>query len=269
MRDFVFRLFLLVLPIALFGLLAGCGSSNSAYVKTINVALVPQAGGSRMPLAVNVTIGKTVAAQNLSFGGATSSYAQIPTGKSVVQVTSTIGNPATETAVLSSNHYYTALAMSNNTAVLSARFFDDDLTPPASGDFKLRVMHFADAAGSVDIYVTAPDVVIDDPKHPVEPTLSNFPVDGVSAYLQVPAGTYRFRVTAPGDPSNPIIDTGSSEPPLAAGNIYTAVTLDPHNAPCTPSGACPALVVGYSIFLTQDQPVPGVTPVAPATVSTK
>lgn len=134
----------------------------------------------------------------------------------------------------------------------------DDLTPPASGNVKIRLIHEALTAGPVDIYITAPNTVIDDPTHPVTPTLSNFAIGAVSAYLQIPAGSYDFLVTPPGDPSD-IISYTSITAPLAAGDIYTAVFLDPHGS-CYPGSACPTLVAGYSIFLTQDLPIIGAAP---------
>lgn len=159
-------------------------------------------------------------------------------------------------APFAKDQYYTILAL-NTPAKLQAAIENDDLTPPASGDCKIRVVHGSPSAGPVDVYVTAPGVSLTDPKNPVAPVLSNFLFGTETKYLQVPAGSYEVRVTVAGNPDAVAIDTGATGVQLMAGNIYTAVALDP-NPSTTPPGTA------FSLLLIQDQPVAGVTPTAPA-----
>jgi hypothetical protein len=230
-------------------LAAGCSSSSYSYVKVIHAS----AGAPN----VDVEVGKTFAAQNLAFGNATSAYAKVPAGNNAnIQVfaAGSDNTPVlTASQTLVKNQYYTVIAL-NTPAKLQAAVENDDLTPPTSGDCKLRVVHASTVAGPVDVYVTAPGVVINDPNNPVTPVLANFMFGTVTKYLQVPAGSYEVRVTATGNPSDVLIDTGAAGVPLTAGDIYTAVALDPNPTSTT---AKP------SLLLTQDQPVTGVTPVAP------
>ena len=233
-------------------LFSGCGGNSSySYVKFIHAS----AGAPN----VDVQVGNSFAAQNASFGTATSAYAKVPAGTNEKIQVFAAGKDTT--AVLSAsqtlmeNQYYTIIAL-NTPASLQAAIQNDDLTAPTSGNCKLRVVHASTLAGSVDVYVTAPGVSINNPKSPVTPVLSNFTFGTVTKYLQVPAGSYEVRVTAAGNPSAVAIDTGATGVPLTAGNIYTAVALDP-NPSSNPPGTVPTLL------LTQDTPVAGVTPTTP------
>ena len=227
----------------------GCGSSSYSYVKVIHAS----AGAPN----VDVKVGSDFAAQNLAFGSASSQYARVHAGSSRSAQVFAAGKDSS--ALLSTsqaftkNQYYTIIAL-NTPSNLQAKIENDDLTPPTNGDFKIRVVHGAVTAGDVDVYVTAPGAVIDDPKNPVAPTLTDFSFGTVTSYLEVPAGTYEIRVTPTGQPSTVVIDTGSKGTVIGAGGIYTAVALDPD--PNTAGSS-------FSLLLTQDTPVAGVTPVAP------
>lgn len=233
--------------------LAGCGGSSShAYIKFIHAS--PGAPN------VDVEIKDGFAAKNAAYGSAASAYAPVPAGTNEKVQVFAAGKDSS--AVLSAsqtftkNQYYTILAL-NTPDKLQAAIENDDLTAPTSGNSKIRVVHGAPSAGAVDVYVTAPGAIINDPKKPVTPVLSNFTFGTVTPYLSVPAGSYEIRVTAHGDPSTVAIDTGATGVPVSAGAIYTAVALDPNPASNPPGTA-------FSLLLTQDQPVAGVTPVAPS-----
>ena len=232
---------------------SGCGGSSSySYVKFIHAS----AGAPN----VDVQIGSAFAAQNAAFGTATSTYAKAPAGTNEKIQVFAAGKDTTAvlsaSQTLAKNQYYTIIAL-NTPTKLQAAVENDDLTPPTSGNCKVRVVHASTLAGPVDVYVTAPGVSITDPKKPVTPILSAFTFGTVTKYLQVPASSYEVRVTIAGDPSAVAIDTGAKGVPLTAGDIYTAVALDP-NPSSNPPGTAPTLL------LTQDQPVAGVTPMAPA-----
>ena len=243
------------LPIAFAAVVSivGCGgSSNYSYVKIIHAS----AGAPN----VDVKIGGDFATKDLAFGNASAEYAKVHSGtdRNVQVFAASKDSSALLSAqqTLMNNQYYTVIAW-NTPAKLQAKISNDNLTPPPSGDFKIRVVHAAITAGNVDVYVTAPGAVIDDLKHPVTPTLSNFAFGTVTSYLNVPTGTYEIRVTPTGHPSTVVIDTGSKGTMIPSGSIYTAVALDPD--PNT-SGST------FSLLLSQDQPVTGVTPTAPPTM---
>lgn len=98
---------------------------------------------------------------------------------------------------------------------LAAVLVEDSGAPPAAGQVKVRVVHGAPAVGAVDIYVTAPNDAL-----PAAPTVAAMPYRGVApasaaAALQVPAGSYRVRVTPAGDAATIAFDSGAVA--LAAG----------------------------------------------------
>lgn len=221
----------------------GCGSGSSAYVKSIHAS--PGAPN------VDVQVGSKYAAQNIAYGTATSSYAKVDTGTNeaiqVFATGSTTKPVITETQTLNANQYYTVIAL-NTPSSLQLAIENDDLTAPTSGNCKLRVVHAAPSAGAVDVYVTAPGVSLTNPMNPVKPVLSNFTFGTVTQYLEVPAGSYEVRVTPTGNPSVVAIDTGATGVPLTAGDIYTAVALNP-NPSSNPPGTA------FSLLLTQDMQV--------------
>ncbi len=227
----------------------GCGGTSSySYVKFVHAS--PGAPN------VDVKVGSTFAAQNAAYGTATASYTKVPAGMNEKVQVFAAGKDTTAvlsaSQTLAKNQYYTVLAL-NTPANLSAAIENDDLTAPTSGNCKLRVVHGSPSAGAVDVYVTAPGVSLTDPNNPVKPVLTNFMFGTVTPYLQVPAGAYEVRVTVAGNPSAVAIDTGATGVPLMAGNIYTAIALDP-NPSSNPPGTA------FSLLLTQDQPVAGVMP---------
>lgn len=231
--------------------LAGCGGSSSAYVKFIHAS-----PGSPN---VDAEVGDKFAAQNTAYGAATSGYTQVPAGPSEKIQVFAAGKDSSAVLTASQafvkNQYYTILAL-NTPANLQAAIENDDLAAPTSGNCKVRVVHGSPSAGPVDVYVTAPGVNINDPTHPVTPVLTDFTFGTVTKYLEVPAGSYEIRVTVTGKPAEVAIDTGTAGVSLAAGDIYTAVALDP-NPSSNPPGTA------FSLLLTQDQPVAGVVPMAP------
>lgn len=240
-------------PVALAALAftLGCGgSSDYSYVKVIHAS----------PGAPNVDVkaGGDFATKDLAFGSASSPYTKVHAGTNRNLQVFAAGKDST--ALLSAqrtlmkNQYYTVIAL-NVPGSLEAAVENDDLTPPTTGNFKIRVVHAAPSAGNVDVYVTAPGVQIDDPKHPVTPTLSDFAFDTVTKYLEVPSGTYQIRVTPTGNPGVVAIDTGAQGVTIAAGTIFTAVALNPDP---NVTGAT------FSLLLTQDEPVAGVTPTTPS-----
>jgi len=101
----------------------------------------------------------------------------------------------------------------------------DNLTDPAAGQVKLRVIHAAPAAAGVDVYATAPGADI----NTATPVLTNVAFRAVSDYLVVPAGTYQIRVTPTGTKTVAI----DAELALGAGQIRTVVATD------APGGGAP------------------------------
>ncbi len=91
----------------------------------------------------------------------------------------------------------------------------DDLSAPADGQAKVRVLHFVPDAPAVDVSVQGGDTL-----------LSGLEFPNASDYLEVPADTYDLAVTPSGDDTVVIDLTGTT---LEAGMIYDVAatgTLD-------------------------------------------
>jgi hypothetical protein len=175
---------------------------------------------------VDVLVDDAAALTNVPYKGA-SDYLAVPSGARNLKVraagTSTV--VIDEDATVDAGRTYTVLA-TGPVASIAPLVLEDDLADPAAGNVKLRLVHASPTAGTVDIYVSAPA----DDIAAATPTLSDVPFRAASDYLEVPAGTYRVRITPAGTKTVAIdVDDVS----LAAGQIRTAVAVD------APGGGAP------------------------------
>lgn len=83
-------------------------------------------------------------------------------------------------------------------------------TPVTEGSVRAQVVHAAPQAPEVDVYVTAPDAMLEQAN-----PLGTFAFGGDLGPAEVPAGDYQIRVTPAGDPATVVFDSGTV--PLAAG----------------------------------------------------
>jgi hypothetical protein len=175
---------------------------------------------------VDVLADGNVALSNVAYRTA-SSYLEVPAGSRNLRVrpTGTTTVVIDANANLAASGAYTVLA-TGRVASIAPLVLQDDLTAPTAGNVKLRLVHASPTAGNVDIYVTAPTADL----ATAAPTLPNVPFRAASAYLQVPAGTYRVRVTPAGSKT---VALDVNNVTLTAGQIRTAVALD------APGGGAP------------------------------
>jgi len=196
----------------------GTGPGNSAFVRVVHAS----------PDAPNVDVlvdGQTVLTdvQYRQFSG----YLSVPKGMHNIKVNVTGGGATVINADvdLAAGAYYTAIA-SNVAASITPLVLLDDLSAPAAGSAKVRLVHTAPSAGLVDVYVTAPNADISG----VAPNVANFDFQDETGYLELPVGSYQVRVTLAGT-KTVAIDTGTL--PLAAGFIATALAVE------APGGGAP------------------------------
>ena len=126
---------------------------------------------------------------------------------------------------------YSVLAI-NPVANLDALVITDDLAAPGEGEAKLRAVHAAPSAPTVDVYVTGPA----DPLG--TPTLSGVPYPAASPFLTVADGDYRIRVTPEGT-TDVAIDSGTFN--LGSRSVRTGIAID------APGGGTP-----FEILLLED-----------------
>lgn len=168
---------------------------------------------------VDVLVDGAVVLTNVPYEAA-SAYLAVPAGTRNFKVNAT----GTTTTVidadvpLTAGESYTVMA-TGLVAAIQPLVLTDDLANPASGNVKVRLVHAAPSAPTVDIYVTAPGADL----ATASPTLSGVPFRGYSDYLEVPAGNYQVRVTVAGT-KTVAIDSGTLS--IMAGEIRSGVALD-------------------------------------------
>jgi hypothetical protein len=153
-----------------------------------------------------------------------SGYLSVTEGEREVQVTVAGDAEAVvleEVLELAANARYTLIvlgeAAEESEFPIEALVLEDTTEAPEEGNIKVRVVHGVPGAPNVDVYVTGPAGELADP------VLEDVPYKGFNeAYLEVPGGDYRIRLTAAGDES---VLYDSATVTLAANAVYTLVAL--------------------------------------------
>ncbi len=121
---------------------------------------------------------------------------------------------------LDAGMFYTAIA--NNTLASPDLDLLVDMPRSVATESRVRIIHASQAAGPVDIYVTA-----DGDISAVEPAFAEVPYNtgtlAETGYVSLAPGDYVVSVTAPGS-KDAVIETPVLT--LAAGGIYTAIAVD-------------------------------------------
>jgi Domain of unknown function (DUF4397) len=188
--------------------------------------------------AVDVLVDGTKAGGPLefksAFPGLNNQYASLDSGSRNLKVCAAPADttcPINATLTLVADTRYSVIALGTiattddsgtDARPLEPLVLTDTEAAPAAGKTKVRFVHAASlvAAKTVDIYVTAPDGAL------TTATKANFNYKDNSGYLEVPAGSYRVRITAPGS-KTVLIDTGTTGVGLGDGKLYTAIAVNP------------------------------------------
>lgn len=207
------------LALALIASLAVTACDDNDPVSPVITADVRVVHASPDAPNVDVLVDNGVVLTNVPFKAA-SAYLDVPIGSRnfKVRATGTASVVINADATLQANKAYTVLA-TGRVANIAPLILEDNLAVPGSGNIKLRLVHGSPTAGNVDIYVTAPAADITT----ATPTLSNVAFRGASAYLEVPAGTYRVRITPTGSKT---VALDVNNVALSAGAIRTAIAVD-------------------------------------------
>jgi len=194
----------------------GCSDDSNSPSATGQVRVVH---GSPDAPAVDVLVDNKIVLTGVAYKDA-SGYLPVPAGSRNIKVnaTGTATTVINANAVINKDAAYTVIA-TNLVASIEPLVLLDDLSSPAAGNIKVRLVHGAPNVGEVDIYVTAPgaDLATE------TPTLTAVPFKGASGYLEVPAGSYQVRVTPTGT-KTVALDTGTLT--LAAGQIRTGIAVE-------------------------------------------
>lgn len=228
MRSLV-RPFAALLLALVMAVIAGTSLSGTANAEGGNPAkawvihAAPFASGTAS-VTVDVISGTTTLASipDFIFSETTGAYVDLPSGTDLdLEVTPT-GAPSpaiTATVNLMVDTYYSVAAIGGaNGWPLELFPLVDDVTAPAAGNFKIRVVHLAPFAPTS----TGTEVSIRTQDGTVVGGLTNVPYKGVSPYLELPVGVYDLKVASP-DGTTTIIEIPPL--PLAEGNSYTVIAI--------------------------------------------
>ena len=205
-----------VLALAASLALVACGDDDGGGVAP-STALLRVVHNSPDAPDVDVAFNGSIVLQSVQYLGF-SGYLTVPAGLANLQVRVA----GTDTVVidadvdLADGVAYSVVAV-NLVANLDAIVLVDNVDVPAEGETRIRIVHGAPSAPTVDIYATGPD----DPLG--SPTLVDVPYLAVADDLTVSAGTYRVRIT-PADTTDVAIDTGGVQ--LESETAYTAIAVD-------------------------------------------
>jgi len=202
-------------------LTVGCGSSTGSRFRYVQAATVP-------PGNVDVEVDSKTVLTDIGFGQ-TPTYQKVSSGSHTVGIflTGTTTNPAFSGTVSFASGDTTLLSINPFSSIALAPFTDDN-TVPASGDFKLRIIHAAPNSGSVDVYIISPPGSIAG-LSPQKQNLAFSPTGSGSAtsYFSFAAGTYEVVMTQAGTQNPiPVLDATYT---FTAGQIRTIVILDSSN----------------------------------------
>ena len=157
--------------------------------------------------------GEPVAALTNVPYGTVSGYLPLPAGTQQVTVYATgdTSAPVIDTPVeLAAGGTYTVAAVGLvSDASLTAQVYEDDVSAPAAGNGKVRIVHASPDAGPVDVATADGGTYL----------VSGLSYPSASAYAEVPAGTYDVNVLAAGTDTVAISAPGTS---VADGGVYTA-----------------------------------------------
>jgi hypothetical protein len=152
--------------------------------------------------------------QNVPYG-TVSPYLPLPAGTQNVKVypAGDTSSPVIDTPVdLAAGGAYTIGAVGLvSDGSLRPQVYQDDLTAPAQGNSKLRVVHASPDAGPVDVLPAGG-----------APLVSGLQFSNASPYAQVPAGTYTLNVNAAGTNTTAISVPNAT---VASGGVYSAFAV--------------------------------------------
>jgi len=195
-------------------LTVGCGSSSGRFRFVQAATAVP----TNVDLQVD---GKSI--QTAIGFGQTATYHTIGTGSHKFELfaAGTTTNPYASASV-SVGAYTTVFAAGPfNGAIQALVPFTDDNTTPTTGNARVRIIHMAPTASSVDVYIVPSGNDIAG----LNPQISGLTYQNPSSYQQLSANTYDVVVTVTGQQVILIRDTYT----LTSQQVRTVVILDNAN----------------------------------------
>lgn len=213
-------------------LLAGCGSDDDTPTTVVTPPPPPpESTFVRVHHSVadapdvNVLVNGEAALGGVPFG-ASSEVLELDEGTYSVQVDGILVDESTATVIgpadleLAANTRYEVFAVGKvGDETIAPLIIDNPVSDIADGNFRLQVVHAAPDAPAVDIYLTAVDADLT-----AEQAAATLEFQDFTPQLDVPAGEYQVRVTAAGDASAVVFDSGAATFEAGEDLVIAAVT---------------------------------------------
>ena len=220
-------------------LLSACGDSSSSSDDNSQLRVIH--ASSDAP-AVNVRVDSNTAIADLDYAES-SGYLEVRTGTRSIVVEAIVPSGTVDVITvdrfeIEEDERYNIIAI-NDVVDIAPLVVAESATDPADDEVAIAVVHAATVAPAVDVYVTAPDALLNG----TEPTFS-FDFQGVVDAGALPVGTYRIRVALQGeaDPdANTVYDSGPVDLTPFAGAKLLAMAINTENA--TEEAASPVKVL--------------------------
>ena len=209
-------------------LMQACGvidddDNDSSSNQPVGTAKVQVIHASPDAPAVNVIAGGATLLEEFDYGIA-SPRLEVDAGTLEVEVQGLLPDGSTPSVIgpvgvsLMDNFEYTILAV-NDVAEIEPLIVNRQTSPIADGQLRAQVIHAAPDAPLVDVYVTAPSADLAE-----SAALGTIDFKAGFGPIDVDAGDYRIRVTAAGDASQVVFDSGTVA--LAAGLNLTIAAIE-------------------------------------------
>jgi Domain of unknown function (DUF4397) len=215
-----------LLVVALAALAAGIAQATNstelpaALPRVALVHLAPFASGAESAVTVKVDSIPVIA--GIEYGESSAGYLPVPEGSHLVQVYAG-GNPTpaiSSIIVVTADMDFTAVLVGDGTnQPLDIQLMQDDNAAPPDSYVKVRIGHLAPFSNTI------PGTLFDVRLQDGTLLMANVPYGAVTpTYLPLPAGSYDFKITAPGgsptwiDPLAVTLNSGSILSLLAAGD---------------------------------------------------
>jgi hypothetical protein len=212
------------LSLVLLAALAVCGCATVAGSGSITLVRVIDASSNAG--ALDAYVSSTPIAVNV-IGPSIGNYAFLPPGEAIVDIEPTGKRTvlAQMNGTFSVNQQHSVYITDQGTS-FQANLLTDQNTPAPAGFVSIRFLQQASSTGAVDIYFIPDGTKIAD----VKPVLSSLPPGTITAYLDIPTGTYDLAIAAAGTTTGAYTSAATS---YTTGQVRTMLIVDQQllNAP--------------------------------------
>ena len=235
-----------LITLAVAGTLTACNGSNNNRsdmnseppMEEVQYASIRVFHASPDAPAVNVWLDGDVALEGVDYQ-VSSGAIEVEAGTHTVQVEAILPDESTLTVIpatdlmLEADMEYNVIATGRAGLIGSGdmlEFGPQIVARPAEmpGGARVQVMHASPDAPEVDVFITAPDADLS----AAMPFADNVSFPMATDAVEVPAGSYQIRITAPEDATMVYFDSGSVDVPAGADWFAAAVTnTDAGSAP--------------------------------------